>query len=659
MFRFAAIVSLSLACTGPTSSVEIASLEWSPELDDRFESLHAAYIAADNEAYTPLLRASLRHGRRLTPSECESARQRLVARAADRPFDGLEPLWLLYQDCAANGDHAEIGAAREVTHQAMSDRLHFALDEPHPQLFQRVSHYNSRLERGVRGDSMRALVAAHLAMPAASGARATFHQVLRNPAVVGDMCSLPLRLDQFGDIAEAELLRAGACATGASNNRDICNRLFGPGGDASSLTLAQADVDRLAALCDRLGGAGQSASGIDLLDGFSTDWCESEDQGWISTADIAQLTMDCFFGDAGHPVADGGVTSANFDKHLNRIVTWELDEAVFEASLTLGTSPEDIDAFYLAVGSTPEEAHAKLMAQIAADTGNAWDIEVDGDTTILNRTDQVETDEGIVTIETEIIAGPDGSGQTQQLVTFPDGRSEHYTKITKSDQTSWEKYTSLDSDGKKVSETIITTDADGNQIVTVFDADGNVVSEQTIPADKTSPGEGQWDPQNEACQELMLLDIGPAGKRSTTFDELYERGAGPRPEVVNPVPDDPANWEQEPSCGAAGLGGTTQRSQCSSLVMCAEGSELDEQCQCVPPDGGGEPPGRGCLSFMCEDGTAPIPVGAFGCSCESGEEPATLPPQPDVTRIVDELVWNRPNGELVLTEPMVEAFLEP
>ena len=623
-------------------------------LDARFAELRSAYLAAD-EGYIPLLRATLRHARRLVPTECLAAQTQLVTFGSSAGYDGLEPMWLVYQDCLASGSAMTVGLGRAANFAAFQAGLHYTLATPHPQLFPRVSHYNTRIDRGVRGDALRAVLASHAAQGVA-GSWTSLHGLLRNSTVVANLCALPMRLNQFGDIADAELLRHATCAAGVGSNlRDVCSQLFpvGQGSGGTVPGLSPADSARLEGLCDRMGGsAGASTAGIDMLDGFSTDWCLGEASGRVSSEELPGLIMDCYFGnEEGSPVADGEVTSANHQEWESWLVTWDAG-GYHEASLIL---VEEEGGPRYAVGETPEEAGAALRDQLAAAPPPGYEATENEDGSLtLRQTETYEKDDGTQAERTKTITVT----STGAVVTMWTTSDVEKTQQTNPDQSGWALVVTRDGNGNVKKEEFTEWDSDGNMTTRTreYDEEGNLIKESTTSSTPGTPN--GFDPNNPACQELMALGL-VFGSRDEMFDALYERGTGPGPEVINPSPEDDSTWGEAPSCGAMGLGGNGSRPQCSSPVMCEDGAVLNEECMCEQ-ETGSVPPASGCLEARCAEGTVPVPVGAFGCDCVSEEEGgANLPPLPDpttLTEMTEEFVWNRPEGEIVVTPEMEEEF---
>lgn len=391
---------------------------------------------------------------------------------------------------------------------------------------------------------------------------------------------------------------------------------------------------------------------MDLLDGFSSDQCTGEDETYLyETEEIAQLIQDCYMSDGeGNPFALG---PADLGEVCNVIIEWE-NAGTANAFITVG-SGKDRDHYH-GTGNTPEEARERLDKQLA-DAAIGTDAEGNS---ILQRNEWEETnpDGTKNTVSETVSRTPGGSIVTQTDTTYGDGGSSSVRTQQNPDGSSETRSVGVDKEGNSTTMTS-ETDKEGNTTIKTVnrDQDGNVVSEGegTIGApDKESGDENHFDPHNPACQELATMGTLPGSNRGRFWDELFERGRQVDPRKVYPAPDT-AGSEEEPLCGAQGLGNTNAPARCNTPVLCAEGTELDDSCQCSRPLAGTIAL-RGCFAANCPPDTAPQPLGMNACRCSPGEEPVGDPaPLPDVARanlFFSELVWNRGDGQVFVTEEM-------
>lgn len=127
-----------------------------PDSGDYFRAVHTAYVERDGPTYTNLLRIALYDAHRLKPGKCIERQQQLIGFAENEGFDGLESLWLIYQDCAAASVKDQDVSERLSNAERLQTTVRFR-DEPAQHLPQRVSHWNSTVERGVRSDAVRSV----------------------------------------------------------------------------------------------------------------------------------------------------------------------------------------------------------------------------------------------------------------------------------------------------------------------------------------------------------------------------------------------------------------------------------------------------------------------------------------------------------------------
>lgn len=644
-FRSFFLIVLFVLSAFPPLLAQEADLETPP-----FAAIHAAYRELDEPTYTRLVRGALREARRLLPAACVQRQRELAAAARVLGFDGLEPLWLIYQDCAAQQRGTSLIPARTESMRTLREILRYA-GKPAPQLPLRVSHWNSVFERGVRGEAVRKVLEGYAQSDPARAQGWSLRNALAQSQVKSSLCGIAPRFDQHGKIAAAELLRQGQCLTGEIGPAEICEKLeLGKGGSLPGMS--QTDTDRLKDLCDNLGsGAGAVGGGIDLLDGFSTDQCTGEDETYLyETEEIAQLVQDCYMSDGeGNPLALGP-TDVGIVR--NRRIEWE-NAGTANAFITIGEGKEG--DHYHGTGNTPEEARERLEKQLA-DASLGKDAE--GNSILQHREWEEDNGDGTKdTISETVSRSPDGESIiTQTSRTNADGSSYSIWQKQNQDGSSETRTVGVDEDGNSTT-TESKTDKEGNTTFTTVhrDADGNETgrAEGTIGRpDPESGDENHFDAHNPACQKLATLGTIPGSNRGAFWDQLLERGRHVDPRKVYPNPDE-AGSQEEPLCGAPGVGNTNAPAKCMTPVLCAEGTELDDSCTCSRP-AGGRIALRGCFAANCPPDTAGRPVGMNACVCSPGEAPPEDPiPLPDVADLYfSELVWNRSDGRVFVTEEM-------
>lgn len=91
-----------------------------------FAEIHTAYLERDVATHIRLLRGALREARRLLPEACAQRQRDLINVARSIGFDGLESLWLIYQDCAAQGSGPTLRSRRLENALLLRDSLRYA-----------------------------------------------------------------------------------------------------------------------------------------------------------------------------------------------------------------------------------------------------------------------------------------------------------------------------------------------------------------------------------------------------------------------------------------------------------------------------------------------------------------------------------------------------
>jgi YD repeat-containing protein len=232
---------------------------------------------------------------------------------------------------------------------------------------------------------------------------------------------------------------------------------------------------------------------------------------------------------------------------------------------------------------------------------HAWDdgyqsifVSDDGLTTVT--TDQY-ADDYIETTKVVIEHGP--NGQTTTTVTTTKSVNGKETKkvltIVENDDGS-STATADHADGAR---TVTTKNADGSVTVAQYDKEGNLLSEETYPAEQ-DPASGEdvtpSDEHGDSCLEQTHdFDLGEGGL-------FGSRGWDPR--VAFPAEDEPGVLSPELECLMEMIAGRMDGlSTCPSVVLCLFGVE-DDGCTCSPPPGDPTVPhsGSACHATDCPDG---------------------------------------------------------
>ena len=635
-----------------------------PEAD--YASIQTAYTVRDGAVYQTALSEAIQEIRRLTPDQCAEHQNDLLDTAQMQAFDGLEPLWLLLQDCAARAESPSVRAKLIDNASRFVREVRFD-SSPAPQMLMAIARHNGLVVRSTRGDAVRAIITVAQQLRPDDLASLRLDDLLGRRSTRHALCQLDVRHNQYGQAALPDLIVQALCAHagvsgGFGSVDEMCRQLLSETSPAAPLSLVvsatalmdsllqtpgidASDLDRLSGFCsNRIAGSGFAGGGADALDGHSTDACFGGRAEEIAEAGrLAQLIQDCLLTSSNdNPWAEGGGSEPSGDNSS----TVKNDDG----STTSTTKNPD--------GSTTE-------------------------TTVYPNGHSVST-----TTHT------DGSVTTE--LQRPDGSSERVV---------------MGADGKPESMQVVTVGADGSRTTKDYDGEGNLIRSEEIhhlgdvddvvvtengrtyqaivpagwidealdriekqklndqgkgggyiiniwakPPDANDPGSdvpgGGFDASNPACFELANMGFidGEGGVLSSDdlWDYLFGREPGePHPSTVYPTPDSIDEIDQEQLCGEFGIS-SVSGSHCRLPVLCTEGTELDENCQCKPiiEDNPGSLAGNGCASYYCADGTTPVPIGLNGCTChnpesENGDTGPRLDPHP----------IRSPNSSFALTPP--------
>src|SRR5438552_3966000 len=116
-----ALVSVSSSPAQPRA-VALGATQSASDLP-QLAAIHFSYLRRDGATHTRLLRGALREARRLVPEVCVERQRNLLSVGGALGFDGLESLWLIYQDCAAQGSGPILTQAREENARLLQKNL--------------------------------------------------------------------------------------------------------------------------------------------------------------------------------------------------------------------------------------------------------------------------------------------------------------------------------------------------------------------------------------------------------------------------------------------------------------------------------------------------------------------------------------------------------
>ena len=681
-----------------------------------FSQLNMAYMKGDGKLYQDCLKHGLYEAHRLHPEACVLRQRDLLKVGSSRGFDGMESLWLIYQDCASITTDKQLISMRSENARLFGKGLRFKAD-PAMHIQIRVSRWNSLIERGVRGEALRVLLQEFAAADPEIAQAWSHDKLLSHASVKQGLCQLEPRRTKTWEVALTDLIRNGQCLTGIEPNvNELCGALGRGNGSKisvrSSTEITTAlekmeveDRERLIDFCDRFsGGGGAGSVGIDSLDMFSTDMCIAEGPSRLSeTGKVTELFVGCYLEGESNPFASGRPGSGDLGKEEYRgvVIHYRTGQHVYNASVTIGPGKEG--EHYHGLGSTPEEAADDLASKLEID---GYEVNEENGTYTATRTNEYENEDGSTSRVVEHITwNADGSSSTSRETHYPDGsRVEEQTNsnadgtssrnrethnpdgsheldrtTTNSDGSSRRIEWTTDSDGNIKTQTITETDAEGNttttttnnehdeegtivgQTVTVtkngettttqYDSDGNATTTNKLP-----DGERGFDPHNPACQELMRLQVVGTTGDSPFWDALFDRKSWVDPRKVKPRPNKgDSRQNQEPFCGAGGVGNNNEPTKCNLPIMCQPDEYLDDSCNCIKQNKDSVAL-RGCMMVNCSPEQTPVPVGMNMCICvgendsggDSGPPGNPNGPGPDPISIekfgvagpFGELLWN-------------------
>lgn len=173
--------------------------------------IHKAYAAKDGVGFQRRLDAELESARSAAASDCARRQAALIDLGRQRGFDGLESLALAYHDCLASDPRAasQTRALVDALGRALAYRA-----APLRELPGALARRQQRIEQRVDGQTLRAVVAALIALGPDQASRAPLARVLQTATTrVGlyDLEGLTLSVDP----AQVIVLLPFLCPNGA------------------------------------------------------------------------------------------------------------------------------------------------------------------------------------------------------------------------------------------------------------------------------------------------------------------------------------------------------------------------------------------------------------------------------------------------------------
>jgi hypothetical protein len=149
--------------------------------------IHAAYAARDGVGFQRRLDAELASARSAPAADCARRQAALIELGRARGFDGLESLALAYHDCLASDPRAASSARALV--EALGRALAYRA-APLRELPGALARRQQRIEQRVDGQTLRAVLAALVALGPDQASRASLARVLQTATSKVDLFDL-------------------------------------------------------------------------------------------------------------------------------------------------------------------------------------------------------------------------------------------------------------------------------------------------------------------------------------------------------------------------------------------------------------------------------------------------------------------------------------
>jgi len=629
-----------------------------PDPEPDYRAIRAAYVERDGARYKAAVGAAINHLRRLAPDLCAQQQRRLLETAVAATFDGLETLWLLLQDCVAQAKDPAVRNQALANAQIFVERARFA-GPPAPNVAMYAARHDGLVVRGTRGEAVRAMVEQARRSAPSDLAGQPLDRLLGRADVRRALCGLDIRRDQHNRAALPDLIVRALCEDGGASGGfgavdAMCRRLsldmsaaptprlvVPPSGSLADRLqqtpgVGAGDIERLRDFCDdRIAGSGFAGGGLDALDGHGASAClggRAEEVAEVGR--IAQLIDDCLSsGKDDNPIADDGGTGGEpTDKDPDTVENPDGSKTVTTRNPD-GSTTETIIYPDGTTFSTTKHNDRTTTAELTRPDGSSERVTID-DAGKKRQVVKVAPDGATTTKE----YGPDGElvrteeihrlGDVDDVVVTENGRT--YITIVPA---GW-----LEEALDRIKKQQDNDQGKGPHIIEIW----------ATPPDSKLPGSdspGGFDLSNPACLELLTPGYISAGGILTNEDlwnYVFGRKPGePHPSTVYPTPDTVDRVNPDQLCGDVG-DGSLAGGHCPLPVLCVEGTELDQNCQCKPVGGGGARglAGTVCLAYRCPGNGTPVPVGLHGCECrdpetEGGTGGTVSPPGPQPDPFAD------------------------
>lgn len=591
------LLAATIGCGAPEApETTSAAVLPAPEF---LSQLQSARARNDVLAYRTATRRALAEGHRLSPKLCVERQTQLLDYSAAHGMDGLEGLWLFYQDCASALSASNAQSLRNAQRFAAAATFRSAVK---PAFLQGVARWNGRTERSTRESALRAMIKAATSVDAKSLQFLSATKLLEQPKVASALCAGPFDVGTAAKPNIGSLAALGAClVVGRPSGLGAYDALCGeveaqnaatrassaPGMTAvppRSSPLNQMRSDQLSSLgtfCTQRSAGAAGSTSLDALDAASVSSCldpvpASPEIG----AELADKIVECYGvgSSASSPLADNGDTATAGTKPGIIRMDWPADGSNIELTWITNRNGDHI-MFYTEKGNSEAWLQA-ITEHCQPPTHCAWD---DDSYASLKKLEDAQNANKPVNPS----PSPSPSASPSPSPTTPPSPSPSTAPPAP-------------------------------------EGDEEELSLEGVPHRK-------FDPNNPACQDLARSGLVNGRRDSTIWNEIFGRAAFEKdPRLEKPVPPDGSTVDENAQCKDAGTGpGTGGR--CNAAVTCLAGSLPNDNCQCTTArDGRGAPTGLSCYATYCAEGVA-TPIGAAGCICMTDTTAPTSggPPAPN------------------------------
>lgn len=622
---------LFAACGGPAAGDLDSTEDPASELtvEQFYRRMHSLYVARDAKRYRTMAKDAIYEAHRLSPASCASRQATLAEVVATDGWDGLEALWLMYQDCGAHAKDTATKSLLAANAKRAFRTLRFK-DEAAPQLPQRVSRWNSMRERQVSSLALRSIIVSMgSAKEPEAHAKKKLNQTLRDTSVAKGLCAMPLRRDQKNRVAFPELMRSLNCTVAGvpsdvGSTDTICDALNdlanNPTPSAKSQAvlaglsqLSVADRQRIVDMCNNRGmGTAPSGLGSDPLDAFTESDCfESTFDQSADAQEITSQFIDCFEASQGesNPFADGD--DGDDGNHDGYDGSGEPGAHIFQ-----WPSSSSREGILIWVNASNGNTYLRIVRD-GEDVNAAWNGVAEQACAEGASEHCPESTDGGMSGGSGGADGGSGGGADGGMGGSGGGADGG----------------SGGSDGGMGSEDGGTTTggSDGGSGGSGMGGSGGMGGEDggaggAMSGSGDEPG-SSYNLDDPACQDLAARGLLGGGLQAF-WDQFYGRGGYMgRPGSIDPSPDQNEPAKSEDDCGPAPS--ASAGAPCRSVMMCTDDTTMGGTCDCGPILVGVNVEVGTCFDLDCPPGQEARGLGGRMCSCVTiGEQMTPSGPPP-------------------------------